>query len=150
MMYRNILVPLDGSPMAEAAIPYALELRRLSRGTIALARVVPSAVDPPARYSMAEAEPWLIRQRQMYEEAEVYLAGIAARPDVAVARPHVHVATGEVGYCLLALIERERIDMLVMTMRHRRHLARWVLGSVADYMVQHAPVPVLLVRHHDD
>jgi len=148
-MYQHILVPLDGSPVAEEAIPYGLELQRLSGGTLTLARIVPSAIEPPARYSIADAEPWLMRQRQMREEAETYLATIAARPDVAAAQPRVHVAAGEVGYCLLALIEREGIDVLVMTTRHRRHLARWVLGSVADYLVQHAPIPVLLVRHHE-
>lgn len=148
-MYRHILVPLDGSPIAEEAIPYALELRRISKGTIALARVVPSAVEPPALYSMTDAETWQFRQRQMIEEAEAYLAKMVARPDMAAAHPHIHVADGAVGYCLLALIERENIDILVMATRRRRHLARWVLGSVADTLVQQAPVPVLLVRHHE-
>ena len=40
-MYQKILVPLDGSAVAEEVIPYALELRRLSQGTLTLVRVVP-------------------------------------------------------------------------------------------------------------
>lgn len=148
-MYQHILVPLDGSHVAEEALPYGVKLRQLSGGTLTLARIIPSAIEPPARYSIADAEPWLMRQHQMREEAEAYLAHIAARPDVGAARPYTHVAAGEVGYCLLALIEREGIEVVVMTIRHRRHLARWVLGDIADYMVEHAPIPVLLVRHHE-
>jgi hypothetical protein len=81
--------------MAEEAIPYALELSRLSGGTIALTRIVPSAVEPPAKYSMTEVEPWFIRQHQMYEKAEAYLTRIAVHPDLVAAHPRVHVAAGE-------------------------------------------------------
>ncbi|MFZ1396877.1 MAG: universal stress protein [Candidatus Promineifilaceae bacterium] len=55
-MYQKILVPLDGSFVAEEAIPNALELCRLSKGTLTLVRVVPSATQPPALYSMTDAE----------------------------------------------------------------------------------------------
>ncbi len=86
-MYQKILVPLDGSVAAEEAIPYALELRRLSGGTLTLVRVVPSAVRPPALYSMTDAGTWLNRQRQMQAEAKLYLAEVAARSEVAAAHP---------------------------------------------------------------
>ena len=148
-MYRAILVPLDGSPAAEAAVPYALALRRLSGGSLMLARVVPSAVEPPALYSMTDPETWLLRRRQMQAEAEAYLAALAARPDVAASRPRYAVPAGDVGPAIVHLIEHEAIDVLVMTTRQRHKVARWVLGSTADYLVQHAPVPVLLVRQND-
>jgi len=145
-MYQHILVPLDGSPVAEQALPYALRLLRLSGGALTLARVAPSAVTPPPLYSMSEPETWLLRQAQMRQEAEDYLAEVAARPDVAAANPRALALAGLVGESLLNLIAQEKMDVLVMTMRRRRKLARWVLGSVADYLVQHAPIPVLLIH----
>ena len=137
-MYQKILVPLDGSSVAEKAIPYALELRRLSGGTLTLVRVVP--------YSMAAAELWLAHQHQLQAEAELYLAEIAARPELAEAHPRCLVIAGDVEQSLLTLTEQESFDVLVMATRDRRDPVRWVLGSVADYLVQRAPIPVLLVR----
>ena len=145
-MYNKILVPLDGSSMAEEAILYALELRRLSGGALTLVHVAPSATAPPARYSMVEAGTWLLRQTQMQQGAERYLEDLAARPEVAAARAEHRVINGEPGPSLVALIEKDAFDVVVMTTRRRAKLARWVLGSTADFVVQHAPVPVLLVR----
>lgn len=144
-MYQRILVPLDGSLAAEEALPYALELRRLSGGTLTLVRVAPSATQPPALYSMTDAETWFTRQRQMQAEAELYLAEIAARPEVAAANPQHLVMSGEVGQSLLNLIQQELFDVIVMATRDRRDPVRWMLGSVADYLVQRVPIPVLLV-----
>lgn len=148
-MYQGILVPLDGSFVAEEAIAYALELRRLSGGALTLVRVVPSATQPPAMYSMADAGMWLIRQRELQAEAESYLAEVAARPEVAVAHAQHLVIAGDVAQSLLDLIQQSSFDVLVMTTRNRRDPVRWVLGSVADYLVQRAPLPVLLVRQRE-
>ncbi|MBX3052171.1 MAG: universal stress protein [Caldilineaceae bacterium] len=145
-MYQRILVPLDGSSVAEEAIPYALELCRLSGGTLTLVRVAPSAIVPPAMYSMTDVETWSIIQGQMQEDAQVYLAEVAARPEVAAAQPRRLVIAGDVGESLLALIQRDSFDVLVMATRDRKQPVRWVLGSTADYMVQRASIPVLLVR----
>lgn len=148
-MYQKILIPLDGTLIAEEAIPYALELCRLSGGTLTLVRVVPSAIKPPGLYSMSDAETWLIRQRQLQAEAEGYLAEVAVRPEITAAHPQSLVITGDVGQSLLTLIEQGAFDILVMATRDRRDPLRWVLGSVADYLVQRAPIPVLLVRQRE-
>lgn len=148
-MYHRILVPLDGSSVAEEAIPYAVELCRLSGGTLTLVRVVPSATQPPALYSMTDAETWFIRQRQMQAEAELYLAEIATRPELIESNPRRLVIAGDADQSLLALTEQESFDVLVMATRARRDPIRWVLGSIADYLVQRTPIPVLLVRQRE-
>lgn len=140
-MYRRILVPLDGSLLAEEAIPYALELCHLSGGTVTMVRVVP--------YNMSAAELWNARQRQLQAEAELYLAEVTARPDVAIAQPQHLVMSGDVGQSLLTLIQKETFDVLVMVTRDRQDPVRWMLGSIADYLVQRAPIPVLLVRQQE-
>ena len=141
-MYQEILVPLDGSSAAEEAIPYALELCRLSGGTLALVRIVP--------HSMTAAELWQLRQRQLEAEAELYLAEVASRLDIAADRLQYTVISGDVGQSLLTLIHQGAFDVLVMATRDRRDPVRWVLGSIADYLVQRAPIPVLLVRQREE
>ncbi|MCA9943785.1 MAG: universal stress protein [Anaerolineales bacterium] len=141
-MYQKILVPLDGSSAGEEAIPYALELRRLSGGTLTLVRVVP--------HNMAAAELWHVRQRQLEAEAELYLADVASRLDVAAEHLQYTVMSGDVGQSLLTLIHPGTFDLLVMATRDRRDPVRWMLGSVTDYLVQRAPIPVLLVRQREE
>jgi nucleotide-binding universal stress UspA family protein len=75
-MFQRIVVPLDGSPLAEQSLPYAAELRRLSGGALLLARIVPSPTVPPARFSMVDAEVWPIRQAQLEQEAVDYLGSV--------------------------------------------------------------------------
>lgn len=145
-MFKKILVPLNGSAKAEKAIPYALELGRLANGRLLFTQIVPSPVSPPPRFSMAEPDAWLIRQAQLREEAEAYLREVIGRPELAAANPGYVIGIGLVGDTLLSIIEREKIDTVVMTTRRRRGVARWFLGSTADFLVQNAPVPVLLVR----
>ncbi|MAT99519.1 MAG: hypothetical protein CL608_20445 [Anaerolineaceae bacterium] len=141
-MYQKTLLPLDGSSAAEEAIPYALELRRLSGGTLTLVRVVP--------HNIAAAELWHIHQRQLEAEAELYLAKVAARLDVTAEHLQYSIISGDVGQSLLTLIHQGPFDVLVMATRDRRDPVRWVLGSVADYLVQRAPIPVLLVRQNEE
>lgn len=148
-MYHRIVVPLDGSSVAEKAVPYALELCRLSGGTLTLVRVVPSATQPPALYSMTNVEAWLNRQRQMRVEAELYLAEVVDRLKLVKVDPQCLVIAGDVEKSLLTLTEQELFDVLVMATRERRDPVRWMLGSVADYLVQRVPIPLLLVRQSE-
>ncbi|MAT99521.1 MAG: hypothetical protein CL608_20455 [Anaerolineaceae bacterium] len=111
-MYQKILVPLDGSSVPEETIPNALELCHLSKGMLTLVRVIPSATQPPALYSMTNAETWFTRQRQRQAEAEGYLAEIAARPELAEADPRRLAIAGVTDQSLLTLIEQGAFDIL--------------------------------------
>jgi nucleotide-binding universal stress UspA family protein len=145
-MFDKILVPLDGSAWAEEALSYAIWLTQESGGQLILVQVVPSAVIPPAKYGIAEAEPWLIRQSQEKQEAEQYLAEVVQRPELRRLRPRHLVVEGPTAETLVRTIEQLEADAVVIATRGRRGLVRWVLGSVADHVVKHASVPVLLVR----
>jgi nucleotide-binding universal stress UspA family protein len=145
-VYKKILAPLDGSAWAEQALPYALWLSQQSGAQLILVRVAPSAVIPPPRYSIADAESWRISQAQQKQEAERYLAEVVRRPEVRALRPHHLVLEGPTGETLVRAVEHLAVDAVVVATRGRSGLARWVLGSVADHLVKHVSVPVLLVR----
>jgi nucleotide-binding universal stress UspA family protein len=149
-MFKKILAPLDGSAWAEQALPYALWLSQQSGAQLILVRLVPSAVIPPPKYSIADAETWLISQAQQKQEAERYLAEVVGRPELRALRPHHLVLEGPIGATLVRAVEQLAVDAVVLATRGRRGLVRWVLGSVADHVVKHASVPVLLVRAQEN
>ena len=127
-MYRRILVPLDGSAQAEAAIPYAARIPservRLLRVEPAVSDAAPAVGAPSADLERAGAP--LVEIGRMVEPA-------AARGDPA--EEIVRMAADA--------------DLVVMTTRGHGAGGRLVFGSVADRVARHAPVPTLVVRGGD-
>lgn len=137
-MFQRILVPLDGSALAEQALPVAARLARAVAGEVVLAHMVftPRAYQ---YYDVAEAE---VKEARDYLEAlssSEELAGDGTR--VAVTVSIAHPASG-----LLSLIESQQIDLVVMSSHGYTGFKRWALGSVAEKVARHSPVPVLLLR----
>ncbi len=136
-MVKHILIPLDGSPMAEAVLPHVLTLAQSAHTQLHLLRVAQCPVefifcDP------AIAPP--------LDDPEAYLIHIAAPLRRAGYWVIVHLAWGRVADAILAYAEAIQADLIAMATHGRSGLSRWLLGSVADEVVRHAPVPVLLVR----
>jgi nucleotide-binding universal stress UspA family protein len=154
-MYARILVPLDGSPRAEHALPHAERLLA-SGGQLVLLRVVPSlepdAVVPlSAEIEFAATHGGEALARHAHDAAtrpralaEAYLASVAAR----VAPRDATVACRIVeGHPVERIVEAARqVDLVVVTTHGRTGLAHLLLGSTAERVVRHAPVPVLVVR----
>jgi nucleotide-binding universal stress UspA family protein len=140
-----MLVPLDGSPLSEHALPVALGLARRCGAELRLVRVhVPptpaygdgisgfeSTFDPEAR-------------RGELVELEQTTARIRAQGDVKV---NSTLLDGAVVAELLSAAKDA--DLVVMTTHGRGPLARFWLGSVADELVRQIPIPVLLLRPHE-
>jgi len=137
-MLQNILVPLDGSPVGETALPYAVALAGRSGAKLTLMRaahVPPLTVDKAAAQvcAVAEAEAYLslraddLRARECVVETGVPYGGNAAEWIVEEA-------------------DLRYVDLIVMATHDRVGPDRWFHGSVAEAVVSHAGVPVLLVR----
>ena len=141
-MYKRILLPLDGSALAEQALPHAVAQASHFRAELILLKVV----EPFAHargMSLAGLEQ--IRQ-QAHAWAHEYLDRLAAdiqQPGLLVqkvavdGRPHTGIAE---------YAETNQVDLIVMSTRGQSGLSRWLMGSVADRVVRGAMVPVLLVR----
>ncbi len=143
-MYQKILVPLDGSPLAEQAIPYATELCKGST-EVTLFQVVHLPL-PLAAPDVSIATPMPDLQ-ELKQEAIDYLESLAQR----LREDGVHVKTDAVERDVVAdaiveYAEEHSIDLIVMTTHGRSGLSRLVFGSVAESVVRHAPCPVLLIR----
>jgi nucleotide-binding universal stress UspA family protein len=133
-MFRRILVPLDGSPLAERAVPFAQAIAAAGNAQLLLLRVVSAREDHPDDDAIGgqPAEP---------TEAARYLRDLAQRLSPAA---EWEVEEGEAADVILGAIARREIDLVAMSTHGRSGIGRWIYGSVADAVLRHAPVPVLL------
>ena len=137
---RHIMVPLDGSELAEAALPVAQSVARAAGAKVSLVRGVrwaamaypytlPDAYLPQIDEELeAGAKAYLKRKREAIEGVEV----------------DAFVVRGSIADGLIEFVEKQSVDLVVMTTHARSGLKRAALGSVADRMLQ-GPTPVMLV-----
>ena len=147
-MYRSLLVPLDGSPFAEQALPMALSLARRAGASVNVVLVhVPftAAYADSISPGTCEAEASALEQQRAYLDGIVKrLAGLSSTPVTAALLEGQVVAE-----TLNAHATATGADLLVMTTHGRGPLSRFWLGSVADELVRRAMTPILLVRPHE-
>jgi nucleotide-binding universal stress UspA family protein len=149
VVYERIVVPLDGSTLAEQSIAHAETVARATGAPLHLVRVVDA---PPLTrvgtvgLGVEQAALAAALERIEAEEAAAteYLAAIRERLVARGLATTTAVVTGEVVPELLGALQPR--DLLVMTTHGRTGLARWFFGSVAEAIIRRSPVPVLLVR----
>ena len=142
-MFKRILVPLDGSDRAAQALPVAARIARASGGSILLARVatIPVTYGTFSGYSyLAE-----IIDTEM-EEARDYLKTIAQSTTLAGITVETNVLYGAAAQTLLAMATQFEADLIVMTSQGKTGVKRWLLGSVAQKIARHSPIPVFILR----
>jgi nucleotide-binding universal stress UspA family protein len=148
-MFRKILVPVDGSPQAEHALPWALAVAGPA-GAVHLVHIhdvlAPVAVEGMVMISSDEEE------RRAAEDA--YLGELdgrvrAAAPGVTVAARNVE-PDGPFVEALAGAVTATASELVVMTTHARGPFGRFLLGSFSDGVLRHSPVPVLVVRRSDD
>ncbi len=145
-MYTRIVVPLDGSDIAEQALSTAEDFARATDATLHLIRVVefPSTSYAYVYGAMVESAALVTQLEDQIHLAEEYLAEVA-KP---IAEHGVTVTT-EVRHgiaCQELIGAMTPGDLFVIASHGRSGVARWFLGSVAEEITRHATVPVLLVR----
>ena len=146
--FRTILVPLDGSPVAEQALPLARRIaeRAGSKLRLALVHQIPTApLDPAAARLFTSLELATRKSERAYLRAlQTKLRQEGVRLASAV------TLSGPVGPALDQYVRELGIDLVVMATHGRGGVRRAWLGSVADYLVRHLQVPVLVVRPAED
>ncbi len=143
---RGILVPVDGSPLAEAALHTAFALARRDGGRVEAVMVVATPVQPMDAGGAPVLDTRL--EHDLVTQAEAYLAGLRERlsaldPDLPATAT---LLRGRPEQAIVAQAEREGHDLIVMTTHGRSGVSRLWLGSVAQGVLRHSPMPVLLLR----
>jgi nucleotide-binding universal stress UspA family protein len=147
----KILVPLDGSMLAESIIPFLLEIAGPRDVQVALLRVLVPV--PPTAGEEIRAEGSLLRGlvgggrgREDFVKSEEYLASIAAELRARRVRVTATVRRGNPVAEILAGAREADADLIAMTTHGRSGLSRLLFGSVAAAVLSEAAVPVFLIR----
>src|SRR5689334_6730767 len=147
-MFQRILVPLDGSALSEKAIPIAAWIARASGGTIVFVTVVL----PPIEFGTYTPErtiplkPSAFKRREA--EANNYLRDVikAHANELANINTEIDVTAGAVSSEIYSEARLEHIDLIVICSKGEMGLRCWVFGSVAQDVVRHSPVSVLVLQ----
>jgi nucleotide-binding universal stress UspA family protein len=137
-MLRRLVVPLDGSELAERALPYAVQLARARGGRLVLVRV--ALASTPTGFD------WEPQYAASVREAEQYLTDVVEKLG-----PSVPVETASVRYGrpvteIINIVAEVEADGVVMATHGRTGVAHLLYGSVAEMVLAASPVPVFLVH----
>jgi nucleotide-binding universal stress UspA family protein len=147
-MYRNLLVPLDGSAFAEHALPIAASIARRAGATL---QVVRAHVPIASLYSGSELVADMTLDATIRENETTYLDGVVKRlVEIVPGRVSRTLVDGLVADALNEQALAAAADLVVMATHGRGPLSRFWLGSVADTLVRHLPMPILLVRPQEE
>ncbi len=138
--FTRILVPLDGSQLAEQALPIAGAMAEIEGAEVLLLNVVPMEAHPANRP--------ITDNRDV--KADMYLnqAGVCVLP--ADVQFETLESGGEPGAAIVNIAREHGCDLIVMSTHGRGGFSRMRLGSVADEVLSQLPVPVLLMHGQDE
>ncbi len=147
-MFKHLLVPLDGSKLAELALPMANALAIQFNSRITLLQVVPMpyAVGFGHEFSGAYSNLNSINQ-DLKREAAAYMEEKRQALHKAGIEVDAQLVMGQSpAEAILTAVNELDADTIVMSTHGRGGVMRWVFGSVADKVLRHAEVPILLAR----
>lgn len=150
-MLRTILVPLDGSLLAERALPVALDIARRAGGKVQLLRthvplaIVGATAEAVFTQDMLEADDSLRDRAQRYLEEKAH--NLAKDWGVEV---NASVVDGSPGACIVEAADESNAGLIVMTTHGAGGFAPGWLGSVCDAVIRHSHRPVLALPENDE
>lgn len=146
-MYQKIMVPLDGSNLAECVFPHVAALTAGCRvNNILLVRVVEPFHPPSTTEFVLSPDEIQGVEREMRASAENYLGQVAQRVKFNGANVKSEILNGRAAEVLADYAAQSGVDLIVIATHGRSGISRWVWGSVADRILRSSCVPVLMVR----
>lgn len=126
-MYHTLLVPLDGSELAEQALPYVLKIARGFDSEVVLLTVCPPG--DPLKHVLVE---YLEKKAEAFKVSKVKVRALCI--------------DGEPANSILDFAAGSKVDLIAISTHGKGGLSRWALGSIATKVVQRSHIPVFLVR----
>ena len=142
-MYRRILVPLDGSKVAEGVLPHAKSLAYSEGAELILLTV---AANPALDFAFSDPGIAQSAVEEQEERSQKYIGEIENDLKVAGFKTSIVLRVGSVAETILEVAEELHVDVIAMSTHGRTGPARWLLGSIAERVVHNSKVPVLLIR----
>ena len=145
-MYQKILVPLDGSELAECVLAH---VDALARGCQAKSVVFIRVAEPIRQVAgdyVMDSDQVKKFESENRLAAEEYLKKISAKVSLGGAVVKTEVVSGRPAEILADYATKNQVDLIVIATHGRSGVSRWVWGSVADRILRSACVPVVMVR----
>lgn len=147
-MYKKIMVPLDGSKLAECVLPHVESIARgCGVGEVVFIRAVEpfhlGATGPGFAFSEKEMKQFDVENRT---DAKAYLDKVVSQLQLDKTRVQTQVVAGKIAESLAEYASKNGVDLIVIATHGFSGISRWVWGSVADRILHSACVPVLMVR----
>jgi len=149
-MYKKILVPLDGSKLAECALPHVEEL---AKGCDTEEVILVSVTERVKGYRVLEGPSQPLGQRLVPEafgkkekQAQRYLDRIAKKMAAKGINVSTEVLLWEPAEAIVGYAKQYGCDLIVMASHGRSGLSRWTHGSIADKVLRASSIPVLMIR----
>ena len=153
MMYKKIMVPLDGSKLAESVLPH---VEAIAKGTNAEEVILVSVTErvlgyrPVIDYAQPTEEKLIPEPvGKMEKQAQKYLNRVAKRLEAKGIKTETLVLLGNPAEEITLNAEHYGADLIIMASHGRSGISRWTHGSVADKVFRASSVPVLMIRAPD-
>jgi nucleotide-binding universal stress UspA family protein len=145
-MFAKILVPLDGSELSECSLERVKQAAAGGGTTeVILLRVIEPVTSNEASAWMQAGYTVTDVQNKNKTAARDYLAQAAERLIKQGISTRGEVVEGRAAESILDYAEKNKVDLILISTHGRSGISRWTFGSVADRVVRHSPIPVLLI-----
>lgn len=148
LLKKPVVVPLDGSPLAESVLNYVLKLTGKTKSQLALLEVIPTPEEVIAKAGVASAgfyplatDPDLIKKSTLE-----YLSTIEAQRLPEHNYQAIHIQEGETGPEIVRYAQRNGAGIIAMASHTRTAIGQAILGSITKYVVRNSQLPVLVVN----
>ncbi len=149
-MYRKIMVPLDGSKMAECVIPH---VKNVAKGNAGVEIILFRVCEPPvilADYPPDLKSEWNDHVREetshIQQQCSIYLDDTEKKLRDSGLKITTKSSLGNAAEEIVNYAVQNQIDLVIMATHGRSGITRWAFGSVADKVLRSSPVPVMIIK----
>jgi universal stress protein A len=135
LVFKKILVPVDGSPFMQSLVDYALDFAKKAGSELTFLYVLDMPTTALEEDVLRHKQASVRIPQECRDKAQ--RLGIKAESRIEVGRP---------GETIVNIAESEKFDLIMIGSKGHSHLRHLLMGSVADQVVTHAPCPVLVKR----
>jgi len=146
-MFHKVVVPLEGSELAQDVLPYVAGVVKGRRSQVYLLLAAPLAkgISPPVVDALPPVAALQEERQRTERERMAYLQTVARQLESEADDVHVNVYSGRAADEILAFVDEVGADLIAMSEPGRPGISRWVFGSVADRVLRGTTCPLLLV-----
>ncbi|MFH1638866.1 MAG: universal stress protein [Chloroflexota bacterium] len=146
-MYNKILVPMDGSELAECSLEHVREIAKgCHTSEVILLAVVEQVTGPGYTWgAVASGEQMAAEAKKVQAKAAEYLKGVARELTKDGLGVQTRIVAGMPAEAILDFAKKNDVALIIMSTHGRSGIARWAMGSVADRVLRNSSIPVMVV-----